>query len=261
MAQHQIILGKVALLDRGAYDSEATYAKLDMVTTGVSAFYSKQDGNTGNALPTTIAEAEASEWWGYLANGDLAATAAETAETQAAAAEAAAKTANAAATKAATATTTLTNTADEATTKANAAAKTADAAAANAKETADTAAAKAQSLIDAMATQGTIAPTAMSVEYPTEITTANKVKRRIKAVLTPEGVMQNVIFIREEGTSLKADCRGFLTVKGTGTTVFHVIPTMNTGLGQEISINVRAPRIRLTSSGMIRLTSSGTMRI
>lgn len=87
-------LGKVALLYKGEYDSTKTYEILDFVADGNSTWFSKQDGNKGNALPTSVADSLTNEWWGYLANGDLAKAAAEAAEKATAAAVKAAETAN-----------------------------------------------------------------------------------------------------------------------------------------------------------------------
>lgn len=73
MATNTIRLGKIGLCDKGAYDGSATYARLDFVTDGFSTYFSRKDGNTGNALPT---DGQSTEWWGYLANADSAKTAA-----------------------------------------------------------------------------------------------------------------------------------------------------------------------------------------
>lgn len=103
-------------------------------------------------------------------------------------------------------------------------------------------------------------PVRMTLTYPSVLSTSNKVAQKIGAQLYPSYVMKNVLYQREEGSSLRADPSGNLTVVGTGSTVFHVIPTQNTELWQEVKITVRTPLIRLTGSGMIRL-NGGKIRI
>jgi len=98
----RINLGKVAFTDRGVYSSSATYVRLDFVSDGISTFYSRKDGNTGNALPTSASEADTNEWWGFLANvGDAKAIADAAAASAKATAEAAASEAKATAAEAA----------------------------------------------------------------------------------------------------------------------------------------------------------------
>lgn len=95
-------------------------------------------------------------------------------------------------------------------------------------------------------------PALLKVDAPTIISTKNKVQQRISVRLLPNYVMQNVIFLRDDGDSLRVNPDGLLFVKGEGTTTFYVIPTGNTALWQSLRITVRGPRMRLTSSGRIR---------
>lgn len=66
---NRVNLGKVAFLYKGAYSSATTYERLDYVTDGGSTYFSKKDGNTGNALPASPADGTTDEWWGVLAYG------------------------------------------------------------------------------------------------------------------------------------------------------------------------------------------------
>lgn len=102
-------------------------------------------------------------------------------------------------------------------------------------------------------------PVRMVVSAPSVISTGNKVSQKIGVQLYPGYVMKNVLFHREEGESLRVNPAGQLTVRGTGTTSFHVIPTQNTSLWQEVKITVRPPLIRL-SNGKMRL-NDGKIRI
>lgn len=116
-----------------------------------------------------------------------------------------------------------------------------------------------EALMKAISGESAAAPAILEVSVPATISTKNKKVQRIDARLLPSYVMQNLLYQREEGSSLKVNPSGNLTVTGTGTTTFYVIPPGNTELWKEVSITVRPPRMRLTSSGKIR--RSTRMRI
>lgn len=116
-----------------------------------------------------------------------------------------------------------------------------------------------EALMKAISGESAAAPAILEVSVPATISTKNKKVQRIDARLLPSYVMQNLLYQREEGSSLKVNPSGNLTVIGTGTTTFYVIPPGNTELWKEVSITVRPPRMRLTSSGKIR--RSTRMRI
>lgn len=109
-----------------------------------------------------------------------------------------------------------------------------------------------EALMKAISGESAAAPAILNVSAPATISTKNKKAQRIDARLLPGYVMQNILYQREEGSSLKVDPSGKLTVTGTGTTMFYVIPPGNTDLWKEVSVTVRPPRMRLTSSGKIR---------
>lgn len=116
-----------------------------------------------------------------------------------------------------------------------------------------------EALMKAVSGESAAAPAILEVTAPATISTKNKTAQRIDAKLLPGYVMQNLLYQRQEGSSLKVNPSGVLTVTGTGTTTFYVIPPGNTELWKEVSITVRPPRMRLASSGKIR--RSTRMRI
>lgn len=137
--------------------------------------------------------------------------------------------------------------------------QSAQAAASTAAQTAGEKIEELEAMMKAVSGESQAAPAILEVTAPAAISTKNKIRQRISARLLPGYVMQNILYLRDEGTSLKADPSGELTVKGTGTTTFHVIPAGNTALWKEVSVTVREPRMRLTASGKIR--RSTRMRI
>lgn len=114
-------------------------------------------------------------------------------------------------------------------------------------------------LMKAFSGESAAAPVILEVLAPATISTRNKVPQRIDARLLPGYVVQNLLYLKDEGDSLKVNPSGKLTVAGTGTTTFYVIPPGNTGLWKEVSITVRPPLIRL-SNGKMRL-NGGKIRI
>lgn len=119
--------------------------------------------------------------------------------------------------------------------------------------------AELEALMKAVSGESAAAPALLDVSAPATISTKNKQSQRIAARLFPGYVIQNILYQREEGNSLRVNPSGKLTVTGTGTTTFYVIPPGNTELWKEVIVTVRQPRMRLTSSGRIRRSSG--MRI
>lgn len=117
-----------------------------------------------------------------------------------------------------------------------------------------------EALMKAVSGESAAAPAVLEVSAPVTISTRNRKAQRIDARLLPGYVMQNILYQRQEGSSLKVDPSGSLTVTGAGTSSFHVIPTQNTELWQEVKITVRPPLVRLTGDGMMRL-NGGRIRI
>lgn len=159
--------------------------------------------------------------------------------------------------------------ANSAASKANTAAASANSAAtdcqavttvcASTNQTASERIASMDALLKAFSGEAAVSPVRLVVAYPAEISTHNKASLRIEAKLLPYYSMQNVIFLISEGNSLRVDPSGSLSRVGVGVTAIYVIPTQNTSLWQRVEINVRQPRIRITSAGRMRKAS--TIRI
>ena len=110
-------------------------------------------------------------------------------------------------------------------------------------------------VLKSISAESNAAPVRLEVSVPESISTKNKVVQRIGIQLYPTYVMQNVLFQRVSGESVTANPSGILSVKGTGTTKFYVIPPQNTEVWKEVDVTVRQPLIRLTSSGKMRLSN------
>lgn len=249
---NKIPLGKVAFVDKGAYNNTTEYAKFDFITTLDSSYYSKKDGNVGHPLTDTT-------WWGILASGKQATEAAQSATEAANNANQKASAANTAAGKT-----------NEAITGANAARQAAEETAVVAAAAAQTAIEKAtlvqekidelEELEETITAQVRQQPTSMSLTYPKRITFGNGEPQYIKAKLAPAGTGKNVLFLGDNGAvSVLPD--GSIRPKAVGKSVIHVIPTENTAIYQTIEIDVTTPPIRLATAATMRLTSSGAMRL
>lgn len=238
--------------------------------TNANAAATNADTATGKAnTATTNANAAAT-------SANSAATKANTAATSANNAASAASNAATEATSATTETRKATSDAVAAATSANNAASRADTAAgsvnksiadcqavttvcASTNQTASERIASMDALLKAFSGEAAVSPVRLVVAYPAEISTHNKASLRIEAKLLPYYALQNVIFLIDEGNSMRVDPSGSLRRVGVGVTAIYVIPTQNTSLWQRVEINVRQPRIRLTSAGRMRKAS--TIRI
>ena len=110
-------------------------------------------------------------------------------------------------------------------------------------------------VLKSISAESNAAPVRLEVSVPESISTKNKVVQRIGIQLYPTYVMQNVLFQRVSGESVTANPSGILSVLGTGTTKFYVIPPQNTEVWKEVDVTVRQPLVRLTSSGKMRLSN------
>lgn len=115
-------------------------------------------------------------------------------------------------------------------------------------------------LVKTISGEGSAAPARMTVSVLGTISTKNKELQRIGVKLFPTYVMQNVLYQKVSGSSVMVNPSGVITITGTGESVFWIIPPQNTELWQQVSVNVRGPRIRLSRSGKMRL-NSGRIRI
>lgn len=150
---------------------------------------------------------------------------------------------------------------DEAITATNNA-KVATDAAITAKENADNATAGANvATAQVLASLARLIPSSLTVSCLKRITLGNKSELFIKAILTPENVMQNVAFIGDnKAVSVAPD--GRISVIDIGQSVVHVIPTCNTALAKSVVIEVGQPTIRLVNTRKkMRFTSTGALRL
>ena len=244
----QIVLGKVAFVDKGVYATASTYNTFDFVVTDDSCYLCVKDGNKNHPLTDTA-------WWKCIARGTQATEAAKTALAEA-------------------------NKAIEATRNAISAAGLANAKALEAGKQADLAG-RASDEAEAMISEGNaqiasmkaaeqslmsqalLAPTRMELKYVKRITLGNAVAQKIAVSLFPAYVLPNVIFQQAfySGDALYVDPRGNLTVRKTGTATIHVIPSHNTSLSQTIVIEVTAPVIRKAGSVMRFLSGSRIRKV
>lgn len=231
----------------------------------------KQTVETAAAAAKKTAEDASKVATTAATNADNKAKAAQEATVQA---QAATKSANGAASKAekaaenadsaaqeATKATTAANSATEESKSATAAAikakEDAEESATGANEAKDAANAAAESLVKFL---GTILPTGLTVESVPRLTVGNVSPVRINAVLSPEGVQQNIIFL-SDNKSVTVAPDGRLTIVGKGRSTVHVIPTVNTALAKTLEVVVGEPTLRLVTRTRLRLTSLGALRL
>lgn len=158
-------------------------------------------------------------------------------------AEEATKTANAAqaAKTAADEATTLTKAATEASEKATAAAKSAT-----------------DKVLD---TLGKIVPTGLSVEGVPRLTLGNVNPVYLKAVLSPDTALKNLIYI-SDNRAVEVGLDGRISILNKGVSRVHIIPTCNTALARTVLIEVGEPPLRLvTTRRQMRFTQSGALRM
>lgn len=107
---------------------------------------------------------------------------------------------------------------------------------------------------------GSILPTALSVEELPRLTFGNVYPVRIKAVLSPDGVRQNIIYL-SDNKAVTVSPDGRLTIVGKGRSTVQVIPTVNTALAKTLEVVVGEPTLRLVTRNSLRLTASGALRL
>lgn len=164
---------------------------------------------------------------------NAAALRADTAQAQAQAAQAAKTAADEA--------TTLTKAATEASEKATAAAKSAT-----------------DKVLD---TLGKIVPTGLSVESVPRLTIGNVNPVYLRAVLSPDTALKNLIYI-SDNRAVEVGLDGRISILNKGVSRVHIIPTCNTALARTVLIEVGEPTLRLvTTRRQMRFTQSGALRM
>lgn len=223
-------------------DNRSVKVSLEFIETTTEAAVKK--ANDAAAAAKTTAE-------------NAAETAKQTAETAAAAAKKTAEDAAKVATKATTEANSATEESKSATAAAIKAKEDAEESATGANEAKEAANAAAESLVEFL---GKILPTGLTVESVPRLTVGNVSPVRINAILSPEGVRQNIIFL-SDNKSVTVAPDGRLTIVGKGRSTVHVIPTVNTALAKTLEVVVGEPTLRLVTRTRLRLTSSGALRL
>lgn len=104
-----------------------------------------------------------------------------------------------------------------------------------------------------------LVPTAMTVEYPSNLLVGNMAENFIRATLSPASIKPNVLFLGDnKAVSVTPD--GRITILASGVSIIHVIPPCNVALYKTIQIKVSKPTIRLVTLSSIRLTANGNFR-
>lgn len=104
-----------------------------------------------------------------------------------------------------------------------------------------------------------LVPTAMTVEYPSNLLVGNMAENFIRATLAPASIKPNVLFLGDN-KAVSVTPNGRITILASGVSIIHVIPTCNVALYKTIQIKVSKPTIRLVTLSSIRLTANGNFR-
>lgn len=196
---------------------------------------------------------------------DTATAQAQTATKNADTATAQAQEATSQAQSAATQASSAASAANTATERANAATEAANEATAQAhtatEETEAATAAAQEATAETLAKIAVLVPSALTVEAPKRLTWGNVQPVKIRAELSPETAMKNVIFI-SDNRAVDVGTDGTLTIVSKGVSRVHVIPTQNTALAKTCLIEVGDPSLRLASNRQtMRFTQSGGLRL
>lgn len=225
-------------------ESETTKAVKDADTATAAAAkaagLADEATKTANAAALRADTAQAQAAQAAKAASD-AAQSALSAKTQADDAAKAAQDAAEAAQAAADEATTLTKAATEASEKATAAAKSAT-----------------DKVLD---TLGKIVPTGLFVESVPRLTLGNVNPVYLKAVLSPDTALKNLIYI-SDNRAVEVGLDGRISILNKGVSRVHIIPTCNTALARTVLIEVGEPTLRLvTTRRQMRFTQSGALRM
>lgn len=141
--------------------------------------------------------------------------------------------------------------ADEATTLTKAATEASEKATAAAKSATD-------KVLD---TLGKIVPTGLFVESVPRLTLGNVNPVYLKAVLSPDTALKNLIYI-SDNRAVEVGLDGRISILNKGVSRVHIIPTCNTTLARTVLIEVGEPTLRLvTTRRQMRFTQSGALRM
>ena len=141
--------------------------------------------------------------------------------------------------------------ADEATTLTKAATEASEKATAAAKSATD-------KVLD---TLGKIVPTGLFVESVPRLTLGNVNPVYLKAVLSPDTALKNLIYI-SDNRAVEVGLDGRISILNKGVSRVHIIPTCNTAIARTVLIEVGEPTLRLvTTRRQMRFTQSGALRM
>lgn len=110
-------------------------------------------------------------------------------------------------------------------------------------------------------TLGKIVPTGLSVESVPRLTLGNINPVYLKAVLSPDTALKNLIYI-SDNRAVEVGLDGRISILNKGVSRVHIIPTCNTALARTVLIEVGEPTLRLvTTRRQMRFTQSGALRM
>lgn len=131
-----------------------------------------------------------------------------------------------------------------------------------ATEASEKATAAAKSATDkVLDTLGKIVPTGLSVESVPRLTLGNINPVYLKAVLSPDTALKNLIYI-SDNRAVEVGLDGRISILNKGVSRVHIIPTCYTALARTVLIEVGEPTLRLvTTRRQMRFTQSGALRM
>ena len=110
-------------------------------------------------------------------------------------------------------------------------------------------------------TLGKIVPTGLFVESVPRLTLGNANPVYLKAVLSPDTALKNLIYI-SDNRAVEVGLDGRISILNKGVSRVHIIPTCNTALARTALIEVGEPTLRLvTTRRQMRFTQSGALRM
>lgn len=113
---------------------------------------------------------------------------------------------------------------------------------------------------ETLATIHSLIPTGLIVEQPPRITLNNVNPIFIKAHLSPQNVLKNIIYISDnKAVTVGTDGRIYPVSKGFS--IIHIIPTCNTALAHTLLVEVGEPTLRLIVKNQLRFTQNGKLRL
>ena len=99
------------------------------------------------------------------------------------------------------------------------------------------------------------------IESVPRLTLGNVNPVYLKAVLSPDTALKNLIYI-SDNRAVEVGLDGRISILNKGVSRVHIIPTCNTALARTVLIEVGEPTLRLvTTRRQMRFTQSGALRM